>query len=347
MVLRFPRGIVWLAGVAGLSAFGVAVAATEDAAALVAAEFIFEHAPFAESHASTVVESRDGLVAAWFGGRHEKSPDVGIWLARRMSSGWSTPVEVANGVLDDGRRVACWNPVLYQPANGPLMLFYKVGPDPERWRGMLTTSGDGGRTWNRPESLPAGILGPAKNKPVTLADGTLLSPSSREQGGWRVVLERYGDSGWQQLAGPVDAEALQAIQPTLLPWSASRIQLLARSRAGHIAESWSTDGGKTWSALVASALPNPNSGIDAVRLRDGRALLVYNPTHFRRSPLSVAVSTDGRHWRKVLTLEEGRGEYSYPAVIQAADGLVHITYTWQRRRIRHVVLDPARLGTAR
>jgi predicted neuraminidase len=79
-------------------------------------------------------------------------------------------------------------------------------------------------------------------------------------------------------------------------------------------------------------------------LRDGRALLVYNPTRWRRSPLTVAVSDDGVQWRDVLTLEDGPSEFSYPAVIQTGDGLVHVTYTWKRQRIRHVVLDPARLS---
>ncbi len=90
-------------------------------------------------------------------------------------------------------------------------------------------------------------------------------------------------------------------------------------------------------------LPNPNSGIDAVTLRDGRHLLVYNHTPAGRSPLNVAVSKDGRKWQAALDLERDQGEYSYPAVIQAGDGKVHITYTWQRQRVRHVTVDPDRL----
>ena len=95
-----------------------------------------------------------------------------------------------------------------------------------------------------------------------------------------------------------------------------------------------------WSALALTELPNPNSGIDAVTLRDGRQLLVYNHTTDGRSPLNVAVSRDGRSWEAALVLEDAPGEYSYPAVIQSADGLVHVTYTWQRRRIRHSLAQP-------
>src|SRR5712671_2701713 len=123
-------------------------------------EFIFERAPFPSSHASTIVDTRDGLVAAWFGGTRERDPDVGIWVSRRDASGWTPPVEVANGVQADGTRHPCWNPVLFQPKEGSLMLFYKVGPSPSRWWGMLRTSSDGGHTWSEARRLPEDILGP-------------------------------------------------------------------------------------------------------------------------------------------------------------------------------------------
>jgi len=95
---------------------------------LVQVEFVYERAPFPEAHASTIVETPDGLVAAWFGGTAEGRPDVGIWVSRRGSSGWSEPVDVARGVGRNGHPVPAWNPVLFQPGRGPLLLFYKVGP---------------------------------------------------------------------------------------------------------------------------------------------------------------------------------------------------------------------------
>ncbi|MBS1708289.1 MAG: exo-alpha-sialidase [Armatimonadetes bacterium] len=69
-------------------------------------------------------------------------------------------------------------------------------------------------------------------------------------------------------------------------------------------------------------------------------LMMYDGSATARTPLSVAVSTDAEHWSPVMDLESGPGEYSYPAVIQTRDGLVHVTYTWRRERIRHVVIDP-------
>jgi len=118
-----------------------------------------------------------------------------------------------------------------------------------------------------------------------------------------------------------------------------------RSNAGRIFASTSMDGGSTWTSPEPTVFPNPNAGIDAVTLRDGRHALVYNPVTEGRGILAVAVSDDAKTWRRVLTLEEEKGtEFSYPAVIQTRDKLVHVTYTWKRERIRHVVLDPRAWG---
>ncbi len=310
-------------------------------------EFIFETAPFPQCHASTIAETKSGLIAAWFGGTRERNPDVGIWISRQTAGRWTPPVEIANGVGFSTNRFPCWNPVLCQPQAGPLLLFYKVGPSPAAWWGMLTTSADGGRTWSTPQRLPEGILGPIKNKPVQLPNGDLLCPSSTEgESGWRVHFERTSDLGrsWQATAPINQPEVIAAIQPCILFHGKHRLQALGRTRQQRIFEAWSEDDGRTWSPMRLTSLPNPNSGIDAVTLRDGRQLLVYNHSATNRTPLNVAVSRDGEHWEAALVLEnEPAKQFSYPAVIQTADDLVHITYTWKRERIKHVVLDPAKL----
>ena len=310
-------------------------------------EFVFDTAPFPSVHASTIAETRDGLVAAWFGGTREGAQDVGIWLSRHVKGGWSAPVEVATGVQADGTRHPCWNPVLFVLDDNVLALFYKVGPSPQTWWGMVRTSKDHGRTWSDATRLPDGILGPVKNKPVRLADETIVSPSSSETTDkpslWRVHFERSTDGGktWTLVrpAPSPDGTELHSIQPSILVHPGGRLQAVGRSRSQKIFETWSNDGGRTWSALTLTTLPNPSAGTDAVTLRDGRHLLVYNHTPKGRTPLNVAVSRDGKQWAAAVVLESEPGEYSYPAVIQTADGLVHITYTWKRQRIQHVVLD--------
>jgi predicted neuraminidase len=314
-------------------------------AGLMKSEFIFEKAPFAQCHASTIVETKGTLIAAWFGGTGEGHSDVGIWVSRLNHGQWTAPVEVARGKQADGSPQPCWNPVLFQPKAGPLLLFYKVGPSPRKWWGMLMDSSDGGIQWSASRRLPEGILGPIKNKPVELANGDILCPSSTEHDGWRVHFERTPDLGqtWSATEPVNDGKAFSAIQPSILFHQDGRLQAVGRTRQGKIFEVWSKDNGKTWSQMTATGLPNPNSGIDAVTLKDGRQLLVYNHTTKGRSPLNVAVSADGQEWQAALVLENEPGEYSYPAVIQSGDGLVHITYTWKRLRVKHAVLDPSKL----
>ncbi|HKX29963.1 MAG TPA: sialidase family protein [Blastocatellia bacterium] len=320
---------------------------------LISSEFIYETAPFPSCHASTIAESNGRLVAAWFGGTKERHPDVGIWVSRHEDGRWTAPVEVANGVESPEKRYPTWNPVLHQPRRGPLLLFYKVGPSPSTWWGMMMTSSDGGKTWGKPRRLPDGIAGPIKNKPLELGDGELLCPSSTEDHGWRVHFERTADLGqtWQRTEPINDGQEFAVIQPTLFVHEGGRLQALFRSRQGKIVESWSADRGRTWSGLRATSLPSPSTGIDGLTLKDGRHLLVYNHVEPEpgksgpRAPLNVAVSADGKTWQAALVLEPGppTAEYSYPAVIQTGDGLVHITYTWYRKKIKHVVIDPRQL----
>ena len=315
-------------------------------------EFIYEKASFPSVHASTIAETGDGLIAAFFGGTREGANDVGIWVSRRESKGWTPPVEVATGVQPDGSRLPCWNPVLFQMPGGALTLFYKVGPNPREWWGMVRTSRDGGRTWGDAQRLPDGVLGPIKNKPVRLADGTILSPSSTESPEkpslWRVHFERSTDGG-QILDGRATrsraGRARAARDPAEHP--DSRREPRCRRSAARARSGCSRRGRRTaarrGAPLTLTSLPNSSTGTDAVTLRDGRHLLVYNHTAKGRTPLNVALSRDGKAWSAALVLEHEPGEYSYPAVMQAADGLVHITYTWKRERVRHVVVDPKQL----
>ena len=321
-------------------------------------EFIYESASYPECHASTITETPEGLVAAWFGGTKERNPDVCIWVSRYENGRWTEGQNVANGIMPNGERFATWNPVLYQVPGGDLWLFYKVGPNVAGWTGWWMKSKDHGRTWSTPEQLPDGFLGPIKNKPVLLSDGTIMCPSSREgAGGWRVLFEYTRDGGktWQKTEAINDGEELAAIQPSIIFHKDGRLQVFCRSKNRAILESWSSDNGMSWSPMTKSSLPNNNSGTDAVTLKDGRSLLVYNhvlpPGDLAkgpRTPLNVSITKDGKKWYAAAVLESlPFSQYSYPSVIQTSDGLVHVVYTWRRQRIVHAVIDPAQLELKR
>jgi predicted neuraminidase len=331
---------------------------------VIGTEFIYrpDDVPFPSCHASTIEETEDGLIAAWFGGTREKDPDVGIWVSRltpgeSADGKWTIPVEVANGVQNDNKRYPTWNPVLFNTGSG-IKLFYKVGPSPRDWWGEVISSADNGKSWSPPERLPEGIFGPIKNKPLAIGDGMLVSGSSTEDKGWRVHMEISPDMGktWERTGALNDGREVAVIQPTVLQHGDGRLQILCRSRNSVIFCSWSADKGETWSAFEEVGLPNPNSGFDAVTLQDGRHLLVYN--HIACEPgkawgdrniLNLAVSKDGINWKAAALLEndpDRDAEYSYPAIIQAVDGNVHITYTWNRELIKHVVVDPSRIRVA-
>ena len=186
----------------------------------------------------------------------------------------------------------------------------------------------------------------------------LLSGSSTEYDGWRVHFEKVElldgqPQGFWRRIGPINsADEFNAIQPTFLRHADGRLQVLCRTKESVIATSFSEDDGETWSKLEATNLPNPNSGIEVVTLNDGRHLLIYNHLGSgktgwgRRGMLNLAISKDGLQWRKVAVLEqEEKAEFSYPAIIQTKDGLVHMTYTWKRQRIKHVVVDPEQIET--
>lgn len=311
--------------------------------------FIMENPPVPEVHASTIVELDKGrLLAAWFGGSSEGKKDVGIWTSTWTNGQWSTPAELVNGVVSDSLRYPTWNPVLFRSQAGKLFLYYKVGPNPREWWGMMMTSTNNAKTWSKPERLPNGMLGPIKNKPFQLENGDILYPTSTEsvdKNIWKIHLEKSDKNGgnWAHIDIPNDT--FQAIQPSILRYPNDSLQLLCRSKNNRVVQSWSADNGKTWSPVTATNLLNPNSGTDAVTLQNGYKLLVYNPTtrgdkwSDGRAKLNVAISLDGIHWEDVAMLEKGdKGEFSYPAVIQGKDGRIHITYTADRKNIRYVMM---------
>ena len=355
--------------------------------AIIKDEFPYEMATFPSCHASTIVERRNGdLVCAYFGGTYERDPDVCIWVSikKKGEKEWSDPILAADGVFELGspqalmagisekttdasagpckskgnKRKSCWNPVLFEMPDGELLLFYKIGFQVSDWTGWLVRSRDGGRTWSDHDPLPEGFLGPIKNKPILLGD-KLLCGSSTEINGWRFHVEILDTkTGEWKYVGPIESTVavktddnqphpIDCIQPSFLKLKDGRLQVLMRTHNAKLATSFSSDNGETWTPVTLSEIGNNQSGTDAVTLRDGRHVLIYNnfetlpnKTKGPRTPLSLAISDDGEHWQHLLTLEDSPvGEYSYPAIIQGKDGTLHCVYTWQRERIAYKQVD--------
>ncbi len=306
------------------------------------------------NHASTIAETPNGtLVVAWYGGSSEGDDSVSIWVSRNDGSGWSNRAEI-----DNGSGTATWNPVLFQPSTGPLLLYYKYSGRPSSWIGAVQRSSDDGRTWSGRIELPkcdcgylsrydGRYIGPVKNKPLELPDGTLLCGTSTEHDGWQVHMElARGDyTNDFELIGPLGGG--EGIQPTFLVHTDDyqTIQTICRQHGGsHPKTAWSYDMGRTWTDLTDLDI-NTNVGLDAVtvnNLNDQRNrwhVLVHNPSG--RSPLSVAISQDGVNWNvEIPVLDEG-GAMDYPSIIQTADKMLHVVYSYGGHdKVKHVVINP-------
>ncbi len=325
--------------------------------------------PFASCHASTLAVLPGGrLLAAFFAGKREGAGDTAIWLCAAGPDGWGPP---ERRFAEPG--VAHWNPVLHAEGE-EVWLFFKTGASVHDWTTRLARSADGGASWSAARALVPGDpspRGPVKNKLLVLSDGAWLAPASVEDDRhWDAFTDRSEDRGaswtrsdvplahdgggrpdpvearWEGLAGEALWESDPArvfgwdgvIQPALWEDAPGQVHMLLRSTRGRVYRSDSDDGGRSWGEAYATPLPSNNSGLDLVRLDDGRLLLASNPVAgnwSRRTPLTLAGSDDGgRTWDAVAALETGPGEFSYPAIV-ADGGVVHVTYTANRTGIVH------------
>jgi predicted neuraminidase len=304
-------------------------------------------------HSSTLVELTDGnILTAWFGGLEEAHPDAAHYKALFLKKqNKFAKAELFWNVTGK----SAGNPRLFTDCNNRLWALLPVNEG--KWcaggtRTYCCQSSDNGQSWSTPLHIPEldGLLG--KNKPLKMPNGNIVIPVTNEnsQTSFAVIFDPNKNT-WKRSKEISIGENIRCIQPTLVLLANGKIMGLLRTNIGNIWQSYSTDGGYTWSKPQKTELPNNNSGIDALKLTSGEIILAYNDTNNEkeRTPLSIAVSRDeGKTWGEKFILESEVGEFSYPAVIQSSDSSIHITYTYllgprntsgrNGTHIKHVIL---------
>lgn len=307
-------------------------------------EDIFKEKDFQECFGPVIVQLKNNrFLTAWYAGTEKGHSDTAIWMAERYQGRWSHPRMVAK-VNDQPH----WNPVLFYAPDKTVHLYFKIGLSSDKWTTWGCHSRDEGKTWSDPvkfdnhsDNSPAG---PVKNKILVLKDGTWLAPNSREKAGlWDAFVDISNDSGktWVQSKHvPVnhsEFEGKGVIQPALWESEQGHVHMLLRSTCGKVCQSDSNDGGKTWSPLQKTLLPNNNSGLDIARLKDNILVVVLNPvtkSTATKNPLTVILSMDdGATWSHNLNIETADGEFCSPSIIQTEIGMA-ILYTANRNKIK-------------
>lgn len=304
--------------------------------------FIYEAPAGKMCHAATIAETPSGLVAAWFAGTREGAEDVKILLSCHLNGEWTASRPLVEGYGE----FSCWNPVLCY-CRDKLWLWYKTGQKPWSWRGRLATSLDCGVSWVFEDNWPLHIIGPDKNPPIEVGDKLLWGSSAElDQRNWLPRVEWMMESETNRWTFGMASIRCNhaAIQPLVLD-RGDILSVYMRTKYKGIAYSESGDWGETWTIAEQLEAPNPNSSIGGLVLKNGRRFLVHNPDAGRRNrtPLVISKITGYDKLRRVATLEDSPGEYSYPTAIQASDGRIHVVYTWRREKIKHVIIEPEEL----
>ena len=308
--------------------------------------FVFDDLPgVAVHHCSTLAEAPNGdLLCLWYGGSYESAEDQALYLARlpKGKRQWETPTRML------------WNPeqppgnavIFRTPDNKVGVVWGRMEQSRPMRRGtgwgqcrmFYRTSDDNGITWSDDTEIPNTFGALPRNVPITLNDDRLALPvsgrTSKGSGSFLLYLSNDGTT-WTQ-----GGFAQGGSQPTIIQRDNGDLLALMR-RHPRIPQVISIDGGQTWSEPATTGLKNPGSGIAMTRLQSGRVVLIFNDTeHDARYPLSILQSTDGgRSWKGQRTLEADWGEFSYPSVIQASDGTIHVSYTYRRYTMKHVAFN--------
>lgn len=317
------------------------------------------------AHASSLAQLQDGtLLIAWFAGSREGAKDVAIYLSRREAGGWSPPQVIASR-LETARELRrhlrkLGNPVLHVDTQGRLHLFF-VSVSLGGWAGGSINhkfSDDGGQHWSPAKKLITtpflNISTLVRNPPLMLQDGGLGLPAYHE------FVTKHGE--WLRLDATgqlVDKVRMphrrETLQPTVAALDEQHALALLRDAGpgpGHVQLATSQDAGMSWQMAAPLPIPHSNASMALLRLNDGRLLMAGNPGSGRASLLLYLSRDQGLNWQALGPVETGpeqdgrEPEFSYPSLIQAKNGDIHLSYTWQRQGIRHATFSPSWL-TAR
>lgn len=238
-----------------------------------------------QNHAANLAHLPDGtLTCVWFGGTMEGMGDISIYMSRLAPGAdrWS-PVEMLSA--DPSRSEQ--NPLVFVAPDGRVWLLYTSQPSGNQDQSVLKRriSSDGGRTFGPVETL-CDVPGTFVRQPIIVnSRGEWLLPLFRCIG---IAGERWtGDKDFASVLISADAgaswtmhdvpDSIGAVHMNIVPVDGDEMVAFYRHRfAEDVLRSRSQDGGHTWSAPAATNLPNNNSSVQAVRLRDGRIAIVYN-----------------------------------------------------------------------
>ena len=318
-------------------------------------------------HVGSICEMPGGaLGAVWYGGTREGAKDVAIFFSKKhpgVNIPWSTPriiVDRASATRELNRYIRkVGNPTLFSGPGKQLWMIY-VTITVGGWSGSslnVKASRDSGLTWTDSRRLTLSpffnISELVKGRPLPLTGINedryhFAVPIYHEFLGyfpeilWIAFSQKNQNIIYKKsrMAG-----GTSFIQPSIAPLNTHSATAFyrCRSKAGHIAMARTDNGGQNWSSPHFLHLPNPDSAVDGLPLSKGRILLAFNDSRNNRETLKLAVSDDrGLNWIRIYTLENGPDqEFSYPYMIRGQNGLIHLVYTWERKRIKHVVFNEA------
>ncbi|MBK9127050.1 MAG: exo-alpha-sialidase [Phycisphaerales bacterium] len=294
------------------------------------------------SHAPTVAVFEDAsLLAAWFSYTGPAELDgSAIFVARRPAGAdaWTEPMLLVDSPAGDG------NPVLYAEGDRVWLFFVRV---PFGWATAqlsLMRSEDRGVTWTQPLALPVGIGTNIKFPPLRLPGGELLLPAYSDLVTRSLFLVSADDgASWTLRSTLYTPPPFECLQPSVARLPGGRLLTVMRNRGqSFLWVAVSDDEGHTWTPPQDAGFDNPGSPAALLRLASGALLLVLNDDPVSRRTLSATLSRDdGRTWTPPRVIVTGAGAYSYPALAEGADGLVHLVYSHERQRIEHVELNAA------